>query len=42
MIFSASAVMVIKPKGEGKDRLEIADSLMSKLLSVLELDKQDF
>jgi hypothetical protein len=29
--------MVMKPKGEGNDRLEIADSLMSQLLSVFGL-----
>jgi hypothetical protein len=31
VIFSASAVMVMKPKGEGNDRLEIADSLIGHL-----------
>jgi hypothetical protein len=41
VIFSSSAVMVMKPKGEGNDRLEIADSLMSQLLSVLGLARQD-
>jgi hypothetical protein len=29
--------MVMKPKGEGNDRLEIADSLMSQLLSIFDL-----
>jgi hypothetical protein len=33
VIFSASALMVMKPKGEGKDRLDLADSLMPQLLS---------
>ena len=33
--------MVMKPKGEGNDRLEIADLLMSQLLSVLGLARQD-
>jgi hypothetical protein len=33
--------MVMKPKGEGKDRLEISDSLMPQLLSVSGLAKQD-
>ena len=42
VIFSASALMVMKPKGEGKDRLDLADSLMPKLLSVFALGKQDF
>jgi hypothetical protein len=42
VIFSASAVMVMNPKGEGNDRLEITDSLMSQLLSVFGLGKQDF
>jgi hypothetical protein len=37
VIFSASAVMVMKPKGEGNDCLEIADSLMSQLLSIFDL-----
>jgi hypothetical protein len=37
VIFSASAVMVMNPKGEGNDRLEIADSLMSQLLSIFDL-----
>jgi hypothetical protein len=32
----------MKPKGEGNDRLEITDSLMSQLLSVFGLGKQDF
>jgi hypothetical protein len=31
----------MKPNGEGKDRLEIADSLMHQLLSVFEPVKQD-
>jgi hypothetical protein len=34
--------MVMKPKGEGKDRLDLADSLMPQLLSVFALGKQDF
>ena len=34
--------MVMKPKGEGKDRLEIADSLMSQLLPLFELGRRDF
>jgi hypothetical protein len=34
VIFSPSAVMVMKPKGEGKDRLEIAGSLMHQLLRI--------
>ncbi len=41
VIFSASAVMVMKPKGEGKDLLEIADSLMPQLLSLFQLIKPD-
>jgi hypothetical protein len=32
VIFLSSAVMVMKPKGEGNDRLEITDSLMPQLL----------
>lgn len=40
VIFSSSAVMVMKPKGEGKDRFEITDALMSQLLSLFALDKQ--
>jgi hypothetical protein len=41
VIFSASAVRVMKPKGEGNDLLEIASSLMSQLLSVFGRVKQD-
>jgi hypothetical protein len=41
VIFSASAVMVMKPKGVAKDRFEITDSLMPQLLSIFELGKQD-
>jgi hypothetical protein len=41
VIFLSSAVMVMKPKGEGNDRLEITDSLMPQLLSVFEPFKQD-
>jgi hypothetical protein len=31
VIFSASAVMVMNPKGEGNDRLEITDLLIGHL-----------
>lgn len=39
VIFSASAVMVMKPKGEGKDRLEIGDSFIHQLLPFFDLGK---
>ncbi len=42
VIFSSSAVMVMKPKGEGNDRLEITDSLMPQLLSFFDSIKAIF
>jgi hypothetical protein len=42
VIFSSSAVIVMKPKGEGYDRLEITDSLMPQLLSVFDSGKVIF
>ena len=42
VIFSSSAVMVMKPKGEGNDRLEITDSLMPQLLSLFDSTKAIF
>jgi hypothetical protein len=34
--------MVMKPKGEGNDRLEITDSLMPQLLSIFDSVKAIF
>ena len=42
VIFSSSAVMVMKPKGEGNDRLEITDSLMPQFLSLFDSVKAIF
>jgi hypothetical protein len=42
LIFSSSAVIVMKPKGEGNDRLEITDSLMPQLLSLFDSVKAIF
>jgi hypothetical protein len=39
VIFSASAVKVMKPNGVGKDRLEIALSLMPQLLPFFDFVK---
>jgi hypothetical protein len=42
VIFSSSAVMVMKPKGEGNDRLEITDSFMPQFLSLFDSVKAIF
>jgi hypothetical protein len=42
VIFSSSAVMVMKPKGEGNDRLEITDSLMPQFSSLFDSVKAIF